>query len=91
MICAPPAGGRGVIMRVRLRFVIIALVVLAAVFVRVDERRVIVLVLVIVRAVLELADRSAHMVMRDVPMVVRVHLGFMLVLMFIVPDDHLLR
>ena len=70
---------------------IVALVLFAAILVSVHERRVIVLMLVVVRAMLELADGPAHMVVRHVPVVVRVHLRLMLVLVLAVADDHLLR
>jgi hypothetical protein len=71
--------------------VVLALLFLTALAMRVDERGVIVLVLVIVGAVLEFAERSARMVMRDVVVVVRMDRGRMRVLVFDVAHDTLCR
>jgi hypothetical protein len=71
-----------VVVRVRRAVVILALVVLASLFVSVDERRVIVVVLVIVGPVLELAERPTGVVVGDVIVVVRVHDPWVGVLVF---------
>jgi hypothetical protein len=67
--------------------VVLSLLVLGAIFVRVDDGGVIVLVLVIARAMLELADRAALVVMRHVPVVVRVHFTFVRMLVFLIADS----
>jgi hypothetical protein len=69
--------------------VVLAFVVLAALVVGVDERRVIVLVLVVVGPVLELAERAARVVMRDVVMVVGMHRRRMGVLVLNIANDTL--
>ena len=55
------------------RLVILPLLFLAPVLMGVDERRVIVFVLVVVGLVLEFAQRAARVAMRDVPVIVSVH------------------
>jgi len=54
---------------------------------------VVVLVAVVVRAVLELAERAARVVVRHVIVVVRVHLGGVMVLLFLglLADGSLVR
>src|SRR5207248_11734461 len=66
---------RSVVVGMRRRLVIAALVVLAPVAMGVDERCVVVLVLVIRRSVLELAEHAAGVVMRHVIVVVGVDDG----------------
>jgi hypothetical protein len=53
--------------------VILALLLLGSLLVAVDERRVVVLVFVVVRSMLELAERPTLVVVRDVVVIVRVH------------------
>jgi hypothetical protein len=72
------------------RVVLFAFVCFVAVFVRVDERRVIVLVHVVMGTVRKLAERSARVLVGDVPMVVRMDLGWVMVLVRLVADDFLL-
>jgi hypothetical protein len=69
--------------------VVLAFVVLAQLVVCVDQARVVVLVLVIVGPVLELAERAARVVMRDVVVVVGVDRRGMSVLVLHVADDTL--
>jgi hypothetical protein len=80
-----------VVVHVRHRVVLLALLVFGPVLVCVDEGRVIVLVLVVMRAVLELAAQAANVVMRHVPVIVGMDLGLVLMLMFLVADDLLAR
>jgi hypothetical protein len=61
-----------------------------AILMRVEQRRMIVLVHVIVRPVSEFAHRTAGVLVRDVPVVVRMHLSGMLVLVGFVAHDLLL-
>jgi hypothetical protein len=52
---------------------VLALVSLGSLLVTVDERGVVVLVLVVVRSVLELTERTTGVVVRNVVVIVRVH------------------
>jgi hypothetical protein len=74
-----------------LRVVVLAFRLFASILVRMDQHRVIVLVQVIRRAVLELADRAIRVVMRHVPVVVAVDLALVLVHVLDVADDLLPR
>jgi hypothetical protein len=78
-----------VVVDVRGPVVVLALVLLAALLVAVDEGGVIVLVQVIVAAMLKLAERATGVVMRDVVVVVRVHDRGVRMLVRGVPDDAL--
>jgi hypothetical protein len=69
--------------------VVLALVRFAAVLVSMDERGVVVLVLVVAAAVLELAEHAARVTVRDMPVIVRMDARWMRVLMALVADDPL--
>jgi hypothetical protein len=69
--------------------VVLALVVLAALAVGVDERRVVVLVLVVMGPVLEFAERAAGVVVRDVIVVMGMDRRRVGVLVLHVADDTL--
>jgi hypothetical protein len=85
------AGRRVVIVRVRRRVVVLLLVLFAPVVVRMDEWRMVVVVLVIVRLMGELAERAARVLVGDVVVVVRVDDAAMRVLMLDVADNALDR
>src|SRR5436190_12531350 len=78
-----------VIVGVRRRFVIPTLALLVALAMSVDERAVIVFVLVVMGAVLELPEHTTRVVMRNVVVVVRVDDSGMSVLVLLV-TDHML-
>jgi hypothetical protein len=80
-----------VIVDVRGRVVLRALLGLSAVLVSVHERSMVVLVHVVMGAVRELAERATRVLVSDVPMVVGVHLSDVLVLVRLVANDLLLR
>jgi hypothetical protein len=80
-----------VVMGVGRRFVVGSLVVLGLTGVTVDERRVVVLVKVVPRAVLELAEYTTGVVVRDVIMVVGVNHRLVGVLALLVTGDPLGR
>jgi len=80
-----------VVVHVRLRVVLLLLGVFGPIFVRMNKRRVVVLVLVVRRTMLELAVRTAHVVMGHVPVVVHVNLALVLVNVLLVADDFLPR
>jgi hypothetical protein len=80
-----------VVVRVRLRVVFRPLFFFGAIFVRMNDRRVVVLVLVVRRAVLELTHAAALVVMRHVPVIVRVDLGFMTVFVLEIAHGRLMR
>jgi hypothetical protein len=61
---------------------VLALVRLGSLLVTVDERGVVVLVLVVVRSVLELTERTTGVVVRNVIVIVRVHGSSVRVLVF---------
>src|SRR6266487_381501 len=82
---------RGVIVSVGGPVVVLPFLHLAPLPVRVDERRVVVLVLVIVGPMLELAERSVRMVMGDVVVIVGVDDTVVGMLIAHVPDDPLQR
>jgi hypothetical protein len=75
-----------VVVRVRRRLVVPTLALFVALAVGMDERGVVVFVLVVVGAVLELAQHPTGMVMRNVIVVVRMHDHGMGVLVFLVAD-----
>jgi hypothetical protein len=69
--------------------VVLPLVRLGSILVTVDERGVVVLVLVVVRSMLELTERATRVVVRDVVVIVRVHGSRVRVLVFDVTRDAL--
>ena len=79
------------VVHVRLCFVVLLLGLHAAVLVRVDQRGMVVVVLVIRRAVFELAHRATLVVMGHMPVVVRVDLTLVLVHVLDVADHFLSR
>jgi hypothetical protein len=79
-----------VVVHVCLRIVVGLFLFLGTILVRVYEYGVVVLVLVVRGAMLELADRAALVVMRHVPVIVRMHLALMLVLVLGVTNDFLM-
>jgi hypothetical protein len=80
-----------VIVDVRGRVVLRTLVGLSAVLVSVHERSMVVLVHVVMGAVRELAERATGVLVRDVPMIVGVHLSGVMVFVSLVANDLLLR
>jgi len=72
---------------VRDRLVILLLVCLGTVLVPVHERRVVVLVDVVMGTVRELAHRPAGVLMRDMPVVMRMDLSLVSMLVSLVADD----
>jgi hypothetical protein len=91
LVRVAPAGRSVVVVHVRLRIVVLSLGLLAPIFVRVYEHRVVVLMLVIGRAVLELADWAICVVMRHVPVIVAMDLSLVVVYVLFVADDLLPR
>jgi hypothetical protein len=79
------------VVRVRRRFVVLTLVVLAATPVSVDESRVVVVVLVVVGSMLELPEDPTGVVMRHVVVVVGVDDAGVGMLMLDIADDALHR
>jgi hypothetical protein len=79
-----------VVVHVRDGLVGLPLVLFRPILVSVHEAGVIVLVHVVVRAVCELTRRAAGVLMRDVPVIVRMDLRRMSVLVSFVADDLLL-
>jgi hypothetical protein len=71
-----------VVVRVGRAVVVPTLIRLGQLVVTVDERGVIVLVLVVVRSMLELTERTTLVVVRDVVVIVRVHGSGVRVLVF---------
>jgi hypothetical protein len=78
-----------VVVDVRRTVVVLALLVLAALLVRVDDQGVIVVVLVVMGAVLELPERATRVVVGDVIVIVAVDDGRMRMLVFDVARDTL--